>query len=435
MGVRDTWLKEGPDGKKVPTTKHGKGDKRWKATWTDPRTGREVSRFFAREREAKDYLAKVRTEQNEGRYSDPRNDKLTFKAYAEAWRATRGHHSEGTAESVDTHLKRVYPIIGHRPIRSIVTSEIQGLISNLPVAASTARTTLKWIRAIFTAAVQDGVLPRTPTPRGSIALPALTSKKITPLPDEAIDLLRFYLRPKFKAMVDTALGTGLRPGELWGLELDDIDWDAGTITVARQVILPKSGGGPYLGPLKTPASYDTILVDEVTLDALQRHLDEFPPVPVAVMDRTDKRSPRPRTAYLVFTTYRNGPINRTTFGNHDFKPALGKVRADLLGSRPTRESRRLASTLDAAITELRGSRKGIGLHVLRHKFASVLINGGCNILEVQKRCRHASAKETLDTYGHLMPQAEMSRPVMTAYWDRLASLSRPAPRSALRVVG
>ena len=45
-------------------------------------------------------------------------------------------------------------------------------------------------------------------------------------------------------------------------------------------------------------------------------------------------------------------------------------------------------------------------HDLRHYFASLLIASGADVKVVQARLRHASAKTTLDTYGHLWPDSE-----------------------------
>jgi integrase len=43
---------------------------------------------------------------------------------------------------------------------------------------------------------------------------------------------------------------------------------------------------------------------------------------------------------------------------------------------------------------------------LRHYFASLLIASGANIKVVQARLRHASARTTLDTYGHMFPDQD-----------------------------
>jgi integrase len=56
-------------------------------------------------------------------------------------------------------------------------------------------------------------------------------------------------------------------------------------------------------------------------------------------------------------------------------------------------------------------------HDLRHYFASLLIASGLDVKVVQARLRHASAKTTLDTYGHLWPDKdESSRAAIAAVY-------------------
>ncbi len=45
-------------------------------------------------------------------------------------------------------------------------------------------------------------------------------------------------------------------------------------------------------------------------------------------------------------------------------------------------------------------------HDLRHYYATLLIRSGASVKVVQTRLGHASAKTTLDTYGHLFPDEE-----------------------------
>lgn len=47
-------------------------------------------------------------------------------------------------------------------------------------------------------------------------------------------------------------------------------------------------------------------------------------------------------------------------------------------------------------------------HDLRHYLASLLIASGTDVKVVQKRMRHASAMTTLNTYGHMWPDADES---------------------------
>ena len=55
-----------------------------------------------------------------------------------------------------------------------------------------------------------------------------------------------------------------------------------------------------------------------------------------------------------------------------------------------------------------GLPAGFTFHDLRHYLASLLIASGADIKTVQARLRHASASTTLDTYGHLWPDADES---------------------------
>ena len=53
-----------------------------------------------------------------------------------------------------------------------------------------------------------------------------------------------------------------------------------------------------------------------------------------------------------------------------------------------------------------GLKVGEGLHQLRHTCVSVLIAEGANPKEIQEWVGHASIEETMDTYGHLFPNAK-----------------------------
>jgi integrase len=55
-----------------------------------------------------------------------------------------------------------------------------------------------------------------------------------------------------------------------------------------------------------------------------------------------------------------------------------------------------------------GLPAGFRYHDLQHYFASLLIDSGADVKIVQARLRHASAKTTLDTYGHMWPDRDES---------------------------
>jgi integrase len=59
-------------------------------------------------------------------------------------------------------------------------------------------------------------------------------------------------------------------------------------------------------------------------------------------------------------------------------------------------------------------------HDLRHFYASTLIRSGESVKVIQSRLGHASAKTTLDVYGHLFPDEQ----------DRTRSAIDDGPKSA-----
>jgi integrase len=64
-----------------------------------------------------------------------------------------------------------------------------------------------------------------------------------------------------------------------------------------------------------------------------------------------------------------------------------------------------------ARSEVKGLPAGFRYHDLRHHFASLLIiASGGDVKTVQARLRHASAKTTLDTHGHISGPTATSRP-------------------------
>ena len=48
----------------------------------------------------------------------------------------------------------------------------------------------------------------------------------------------------------------------------------------------------------------------------------------------------------------------------------------------------------------------LGIHVTRHTHASMLLDAGADMKEVQDRLRHASISMTMDTYGHLSKETK-----------------------------
>ena len=79
-------------------------------------------------------------------------------------------------------------------------------------------------------------------------------------------------------MVLSAAGLGLRPGELFGLTVDCVEFLKRTLRVEQEP-LPLRGQGVKLGPLKTAASYRSVPLPDVVGQDTAAHLKIWPPHP------------------------------------------------------------------------------------------------------------------------------------------------------------
>jgi integrase len=359
-------------GQKVRTTRYGVG-KRWEARWRDE-AGKQRHRSFERKVDAERHLSTVQTDTLRGTYVDPTEGRITYKAYAEGWRSVQVHR-DTTRALVETQLRRhAYPYFGHREIGSIRPSEIQGWVKKISadLAPTTVEVIYRYVSASFKAAVKDRRLAVSPCV--DIKLPKIPPREVVPIATEKVSAISRAVPDRYRALVILGAGTGLRQGEAFGLDLRNVDFLRRTLKVEQQLV-QMPGAAPYLAPPKTAASYRTIPLGQVVVDALAAHIAAYPIQPVMIQR---EGSAKPEAAQLVFTDDAGQPLKRTSFGHDVWRPALQRIGG------------------------------GATFHDLRHYFASLLIHHGANVKVVQARLGHATAAETLETYAHLWPDTEDS---------------------------
>jgi integrase len=199
---------------------------------------------------------------------------------------------------------------------------------------------------------------------------ALTSSEIT-------DVLAKLERnnPSNKAhpllpLVTVALATGMRRGELLGLQWGDIDLEGASLKVERSVEETKAGLR-----LKTPKTKNgrrTISLPASAVEALRVH-------------RTSQREDR-LTLGLGRETSKT-PVFGTPEGNL-FSP-------DNL----SRDWRRLVKS---------HALPAVMFHALRHTHASALIASGLDVVTVSRRLGHGSPTVTLTVYAHLFQKTDLT---------------------------
>ena len=161
------------------------------------------------------------------------------------------------------------------------------------------------------------------------------------------------VRNNYRSLITFAVLTGMRSGEICGLQWDDIDWNSKQVHVRRAW-----KEGRYYAP-KTQASIRRVELPE----RLVRELREWK---MACPKGEDD---------LVFPNLNGNPMSSTNLLRRGFYPALRRA----------------------------GLRK-IRFHDLRHTFASLLIASGEDIVRVSRLLGHASPTVTLNVYSHMLPK-------------------------------
>ncbi|WP_432010440.1 tyrosine-type recombinase/integrase [Streptomyces cucumeris] len=390
--IQDRWYKTdpGPDDKprRVKTDRYGTG-KRYRARYIGP-DGTEKSKSFPdkQKRLAEDWLIKTAADMSRGQYIDPRAARITFQQYGERWLAT--HTTEiNSRDAAERRLRlHVFPCLGTRPLVSFQPGHIRTWLSELESAvpsASHRRIIFGSVSALLSAAVDDGLMPRNPCLARSVKGPTAPPSKVVPWTAEQVFAVQAALPERYRAMVDVGAGCGLRQGEIFGLPLDDVQFDSGWLAVRQQ--LKRIRGKFVFAPPKRGKIRDAPLPTAVAT-ALREHMEHFPPVKVTLPWL--KPDGPPVTKTLIFSGQAGRAVRSSHFDDFLWKPALAAA-----GFIPQPEK-----------GERYQSAREHGMHALRHFYASVLLDAGESIRALSDYLGHSDPGFTLRTYTHLMPSSE-----------------------------
>lgn len=173
----------------------------------------------------------------------------------------------------------------------------------------------------------------------------------------------------------TQLNTGLRPGELYGLKEEDIDFDGGIIRVRRTLVYQKyeedTGKTFHEEEPKTPQSIRDVPMNSECRKFLQRQVCQKR---VVASNNPD------RTCHYLFVTGRNSPLNASIYND-----AIKRIVTDMNAMRIKEEQLPYFSA-----------------HCFRHTFATRCFEAGVDAKVVQKFLGHASIKMTMDLYTHVV---------------------------------
>ncbi|MFE1204115.1 tyrosine-type recombinase/integrase [Streptomyces sp. NPDC058762] len=388
--IQDRWFKTvtDADGKtvRVKTERHGKG-MRYRARYFTPDGDRKGKSFpDGQKRLAEQWLSSITADVARGDFIDPNATRTTFREYAEKWLASQSG-DPNTRASMESQLTlHAFPRIGSRQLGSFQPTHIREFVTQLEASGMSgayARVIFSNVRAVLSAAVEDGCLRRNPCNSRTVAPPAMGARRVVPWEPERVFAMRDAMVERFRPMVDVGAGCGLRQGEILGLSVDDLDFDSGTLRVVQQLKLSLSQ--PVFAPPKGGKLRDVPLPDPVA-EALREHMKRFPPVEITLPWM--RGNGQPVTKRLIFSGPNGGHVWRTSLNEDHWKPALAKV-----GVIPKAKSREHAAAREH------------GMHALRHFYASVLLDAGESIKALAEYLGHSDPGLTLKVYAHLMPSS------------------------------
>jgi integrase len=287
--------------------------------------------------------------------------KATFKDFSEKWLEVYAKHSvkrSTLAGYTDIINRLLVPAFGHYDMQAITTGQLQAYVAGRKntISARTVCNEIVIFKEMFKHALRWGYLKHNPAEY--VERPKVEKTEIEVLSPQEVEMLLEKAHPHYKVAFMTAFLTGVRSGELWGLQWGDVDWNSKQIHVRRSL---------WKGHFQTPKSKCSVRkidIPEMLLHELRRWKLQCP---VSEHD-------------LVFPSPSGKPSHHDNVIFRYYNRALREA----------------------------GLRR-VSFHSLRHSNASFRIRSGQNIKYIQTQLGHASIQITLDVYGHLFNDADFNR--------------------------
>ena len=255
-------------------------------------------------------------------------------------------------------------MFGDVPVGRIRSTDIDRWIADLSrggLSASKVRESHGVLRRLLDMAARDGAITRNPADQRAGQLPRVHAVERPVLTPRDIEDLAALLPDPFDLLVRLLAFGGLRIGEAFALRRKDFDLTRDQVVVSRTV----SGAGGETAT-KTHAARRVTLPASLARE-IERHLAQLPS----------------GASSVVFASAAGTPLNYGNFRQRRWDPAVRAWNQD-------RAERGLA------YVELTP-------HDLRSVCASLLIDAGASVKDVQAHLGHADVATTLSLYARVSP--------------------------------
>ena len=308
----------------------------------------------------------------------PAPSRISFAELAESWlsgfaaQVASGERGERTLEHYRYHLEQhLLPALGRRKLQQLTTDDCAQLIATLRAKGLSPKTiagSLVPLGRVLALALRRGYIADNPLRRlDPSERPRLHRREQRVLRHEEIASLLEASPARYRAIIATALYSGLRLSELLGLTWAEVDFEAGLVHVRSQLSRGRIDKPARRVRLKTKAAVREIPLLPQLGALLKRH-----------------------------------KLASSYSGERDYVFATGLGTP--LGYRNV-ERRGLGRAAERAGLNRDGLPR-LRVHDLRHTFAShLIVDLRLDVAQVSRILGHARPSITLDTYTHLFDQA------------------------------
>ncbi|MNC26213.1 Transposase [compost metagenome] len=351
--------------------------------------------------------SKFREEVQAGEYIAPQ--RMTIADFVEEWRtkyaAKQLEHKTLTA--YESHLKtRILPTFGHMKLEDVKPLHIVDFLESLSqdggrgdkksggLASGTVQINHRVLKNIFSRAVEWKIIKSNPVT--AVQKPKVTNKEIIPYDEQEVQqLLQAIEKEPFhwRMLITLALTTGMRRGELLGLEWKHVDWRTGTIDVSQTLVQALKGEIIVKEP-KTKKSRRKVTLPASVLEELRDYYAYRVKERDKLGDAWNGRDQEGREWHFMFCHPDGSPFHH---------------------ERPYLWFRQFIK---------KNNMRYIRFHDLRHTSATLLINQGVHAKIISERLGHGNITTTMNIYGHALQSADQ------AAADKLDSLFSKKGKSA-----
>lgn len=286
-------------------------------------------------------------------------------------------------EYTNIYNKNISPYIGNRNINSMVKSDIQNLIDIADEQGYQyeRQNKIKIVLSdMFKRAIEDDLMIKNPC--SGVKSRAKKEIKARSLTIEEQEVFFKYCKDTFyENLFNVAVNTGLRPGELFALQLSDINFEDGYIDVNKTLVYQKYLSDTkktfHIEPPKTKQSYRKVPINSVCRIYLEKQF--------GLKRVIASKRPKQQNDYLFVTKF-NTPLNSQIYSD-SIKAVIRQIN--------------LTRAYDNQFEIFSG-------HTFRHTFATRCFEAGVQPKVVQSYLGHATLKMTMDLYVHVTEEKSFS---------------------------